>query len=295
MKNIKKRLMTLAASVTAAAIIFGTGITAYAMGDQSQYGKEVPSGVTPGGVLVYGCYYDDFVEFPVYTTKFPVEYLLAIDAAGITNEMSDYEKCVHVNDYLCKIAEYGFVELSSAKEIIDAAGIPHTIGDNRTGGFGTDIFQYGKAVCSGYADAFQTMTSMLGIKSYTYGSFELDHGWNAVDIDGVRYFVDVTFNDNEIRPNSYLMSTELWADHNAADLEIKGASPNGWEVRQAEDQAKIQQTFQTYEVTTGDWESDTLDILMNAMLTDEDPAVTNAKLAMLEQNKYPNSVWITRY
>lgn len=239
MKNMKKKLMTLITSAMVMVMAFSMGITAYAAGDQSSYGR-IPVAVTPGGVFVYGCYYNDFVKYPIYTVDFPMEYLLAIDAAGITNEMSDYEKCVRVNDYLCRAFEYGFTEMPSPHMVVGADGVTTIIGDNRAGGLGTDLLQYGKGVCSGYSDAFQTMTSMLGIKSYVYGSFNLNHGWNAVDIDGVRYFVDVTWNDNEIRPNAYLMSTELWADHNATDIEIKGASPYGWEIRQAQEQAEIE-------------------------------------------------------
>lgn len=239
MIKMRKIFTALMASVTTAAMVFGMGITTYAAGDQSSNGK-IPVCTTPGGVFIYGCYYDDFVRYPVYTTDFPEEYLLAIDAAGITNEMSDYEKCVRINDYLCRTVEYGFFDMPSPHMIVGADGILTVIGDNRGGGLGTDVLQHGIGVCSGYSDAFQTMTSMLGIESYTYGSFNLNHGWNAVVIDGVRYFVDVTWNDNETCPNHYLMSTELWADHNAPDLEIKGASPCGWETRQAEEQMEIQ-------------------------------------------------------
>lgn len=162
---MKKKLLTLIISVMATAAVFGTGITAHAAGDQSKDGK-VPVAVTPGGVFVYGCYYDDFTKYPVYTTDFLVEYLLAIDAAGITNEMSDYEKCVRINDYLCKTVKYGTFEMPSPHMIVDAAGTVTVIGDNRGGGLGTDLLQHGIGVCSGYADAFQTMTSMLGIESY---------------------------------------------------------------------------------------------------------------------------------
>ena len=104
-------------------------------------------------------------------------------AAGITNEMSDYEKCVRVNDYLCKTFEYGFTEMQLPYMIVGADGILTIIGDNRAGGLKTDLFQYGKGVCSDYADAFQTMASLLSIESYTYGSFNLNHGWNAVVIE----------------------------------------------------------------------------------------------------------------
>lgn len=235
MKTMKKKLMTLITSVMTLIMVFGSGITIYAMGDQSKDGR-VPVAVTPGGVSIYGCYYvgngSDFLS--VHTVDFPVEYLLAIDAAGITNEMSDYEKCVRINDYLCAVAEYGRPEVSWTSVRYDGTVIMYG-----AEGVGLSLLQYGKGVCAGYSDAFQTMTSMLGMESYVYGSKSLNHGWNAVVIDGVTYFVDVTWNDY-LNSNTYLMSTELWSDHSAADITIGGTSPCGWEIVQAEEQMKVQ-------------------------------------------------------
>ena len=176
-------------------------------GDQSSYGKNVVT-TTPGGVFIYGCYVDMWNN---RTLEFPTEYLLAIDTAGVTNEMSDYEKCVHINDYLCAAIDYGGPESTYKNMHI-----------------GLRAIQGGKGVCMDYAKAFQTMTSMLGIKSYTYSSDVLNHSWNAVVIDGTLYFIDTTWNDS-LNNNKYLMSTELWADHNAVDIQITGATTKGWE------------------------------------------------------------------
>lgn len=241
MIKMRKILTTLIALSMAVAMVFGTSITAYARGDQSQE-RRVPVTVTPGGVFIYGCYYEGNAAsvLPVYTMDFPIEYLLAIDAAGITNEMSDYEKCVRINDYLCASVEYGVPETQPHIAVEADGGI--NIFD--TGNYGLDLFWYGKGVCAGYADAFQTMTSMLGIESYVWCSGSLNHAWNAVVIEDVTYFVDVTWNDNEDYPNRYLMSTELWADHDVADIIIDGASPYGWEIRQEKEQLKMQRMEQ---------------------------------------------------
>ena len=266
MKNMKKKLMTLITSVMAIVMVFSTGLTAYAAGDQSSYGK-VPVAVTPGGVFIYGCYYENMMLYPVYTVDFPMEYLLAIDAAGITNEMSDYEKCVRINDYLCRIAEYDYD--NTLYETVDAAGTLMI-----TSSHGIDLLQYKKGVCSGYADAFQTMTSMLGIESYIYSSKKLNHAWNAVVIDGVRYFTDVTWNDN-LNSNYYLMSTELWSDHTAPDIEIDGVSSCGWEVRQAEEQAEIESKRQQREQLDDD--------IFNSLLNGDDPSEIFSKLELIFQ------------
>lgn len=174
----------------------------------NEHGTDsIPTGMTPGGVIVYGYYHDDSKFWSAACTEeYPQEYLLAIDAAGITNEMSDYEKCVCINNYLCAITEYGYAETQ------DSRLIPYGV-------IGLDIFQYGKGVCNAYADAFQTMTSMVGIPCYVIRSESLNHAWNGVIIDGISYFVDVTWNDS-LNCNYYLMSTTLWDDHIARDIEI---------------------------------------------------------------------------
>ena len=52
-----------------------------------------------------------------------------------------------------------------------------------------------KAVCQGYALAYQYLLNLVGIKSEYVSSKYLDHGWNLVYIGGVPYHVDVTWDD----------------------------------------------------------------------------------------------------
>lgn len=221
---MKKKLMALITFTMIVAMMFSTNITVHAAGTQFVEGV-IPTAVTPGGVIVYGCYYDDF-PFTIYTLDFPVEYLLAIDAAGITNEMTDYEKCVRINNYLCEVAEYGqadttFLTMFTVGDLITLDQFLLSLRSTSVSGVG--LLQNGKAVCSGYADAFQTMTSMLGMESCIMSSDSLNHSWNVVMADGVPYFVDVTWNDSTGTDN-YLMSPVLWEDHITADLVVGGGT-----------------------------------------------------------------------
>ena len=58
-----------------------------------------------------------------------------------------------------------------------------------------------QAVCSGYARAYNDLLSRVGIEAeYVYGyvgkaSMETAHAWSLVTIDGIKYHVDVTFDD----------------------------------------------------------------------------------------------------
>lgn len=132
------------------------------------------------------------------------DYILtAIDASGVTNDTSDYDKCVAFNNYICSVVEYGTMPI------------------------GTDISQSeftdyclvsGLAACQGYADAFQSMCCASGIECYIVSGIvdnsanhNASHVWNMVKINGVDYYVDVTGNDT--CANIYLMNAELPSDH----------------------------------------------------------------------------------
>lgn len=154
------------------------------------------SGVTPGGVPVYGYWYD------IYTPNQVALLYNAIDAAGITNEMSQYDKCVAINNYVCSAFVYDSRDNMYPDGLITLQGTRH-------------------AVCSNYADLYRTMCEAIGINcklaegitpNPDTGEMNMSHAWDAVFIDGKVYYVDPTWNDSET-PNRYLMSETLWPDH----------------------------------------------------------------------------------
>ena len=59
------------------------------------------------------------------------------------------------------------------------------------------VFVYGQAVCQGYALAFKLCMDILGIESRVIlgRTPEGKHAWNAVQLDGEWYYVDVTWDD----------------------------------------------------------------------------------------------------
>lgn len=97
--------------------------------------------------------------------------------SGITADMSDYEKELYLHDYLVKHVSY-----------TDTGYNSHTA-------YGALV--EGKAVCEGYARAFQHLLMLVGIPSFVVSgrSFTEDHAWNLVKIDGAYYYVDVTWDD----------------------------------------------------------------------------------------------------
>ena len=104
---------------------------------------------------------------------------------GLKPDMSEFERELYIHDYLVKNCVY--------KEKAEDNDSRYTI-------YGCLVEQ--SAVCEGYKNAFQQLLAYCGIKSYgVSGSLDdsdnVDHVWNAVEIDGDYYYTDVTWDDAE--------------------------------------------------------------------------------------------------
>lgn len=106
---------------------------------------------------------------------------------NITSDMSDYDKELAIHDYIVETTEYG---------ISDAGD------DSEFNAYGVLVNK--KAVCSGYAAAFNLLAECSGLESIVVsGQAEDDnginviqnHAWNQVKIDGKWYNLDVTWDD----------------------------------------------------------------------------------------------------
>lgn len=159
----------------------------------------VARGTTPGGLTMWYTSTDN--------GTWPDYIIQAYDATGITDDMSDYDKAVAINNYLCRVLEYDH----------DAAiwkpGETHrgyseiTYSDRR-------CLTTGKAICEGYADAFVQLCTIAGVGAdYCFGTVNngAGHAWNFVLIGDTKYYVDVCWDD--VSENAYLMSTTPFADH----------------------------------------------------------------------------------
>ena len=97
----------------------------------------------------------------------------------ITEYMTPYQKEVAIHDYLTANTIYGDASVVNESE--------HTA-------YGALICH--KAVCEGYAKAFQLMCVSCGIEcKYVVGNNGFNHGWNMVLLDNEWYAVDVTWDD----------------------------------------------------------------------------------------------------
>lgn len=126
-------------------------------------------------------------KLPIYT---------ALVQAGIYNGMSELDAVLAINEWICSTVTYG-ESYNSPQETLSS----------------------GKTNCTGYAVLFHAMCKNIGIDcqiatGYVTKNDETEgHAWNRVKIGGEWYYIDVCWNDTDYAKNRYLLSNEVWADH----------------------------------------------------------------------------------
>lgn len=127
-------------------------------------------------------------------------------AAQITNEiitdgMSDLEKELAINQYLCDAAEYDNGALENA-EANDFKYVDERYNDSFTA-YGVLVNNVG--VCASYSAAFKLLADAAGLESVVVTGYlegNLPHAWNKVKVNGQWNIVDSTNNDNEVIQNA---------------------------------------------------------------------------------------------
>ncbi len=105
---------------------------------------------------------------------------------------SDYDKVKFVHDYLVVNAEYDYVCLEEMNKTVQRASSQqsHTV-------YGCLVNKV--CVCDGYAKTFQLIMGILGIEAeYVEGDAGGGHAWNYVILGGDEYWVDITWDENEL-------------------------------------------------------------------------------------------------
>lgn len=129
----------------------------------------------------------------------------------ITDDMSDVEKVKAVHDYIVRNTVYDSVNVKN-----------NTVPDSDYQAEG--VLYNGKAVCQGYAYAFQLFMEQLNIPSKVVTGADLKtgvgHAWNMVSLDGKWYQIDTTWDDpvpdqkGKVQYHYFLITDEiLSADH----------------------------------------------------------------------------------
>ena len=121
----------------------------------------------------------------------------------VTDDMTDEEKELAINQYLCDTIEYDEEALANAEEN-NFMYVDESFNDSFTA-YGALL--NGRCVCAGYAAAFKLLSDAAGLESIVVTGVldgSLSHAWNKVNIDGEWHIVDVTNNDNEYIFNALL-------------------------------------------------------------------------------------------
>lgn len=135
----------------------------------------------------------------IKATKNKMEANVQKILAKLNGSMSDYEKELVVHDYIINNTAY--------KD-----------GENKHNLIGALID--GKAVCQGYALAFQYVMRRAGVQCITVtGEFKnQSHMWNMIRLDGEFYHIDVTADDPIVNSGENI---EIFDYFNLTDKEIK--------------------------------------------------------------------------
>lgn len=123
----------------------------------------------------------------------------------IDPNMTATEKVVQVHNYLALTCAYDY-------ENYQADTIPRS----SYTAYGALVSR--RAVCQGYSLAFELLMQQLGIPCAIVESDPMNHAWNAVQLDGTWYHVDVTWDDSAPdRPGRYSVDMLLTSDMKAGN------------------------------------------------------------------------------
>lgn len=125
------------------------------------------------------------------------EQVEKVAALAQAHSNDDFERIVFVHDYLIENAYYDHDALD---EYFSSSHDPSC--EYIFSAYGCLV--QGKTVCSGYAKAFQLIMQELGYDCiYVTGDAGEAHGWNCVFLDGEGYFVDVTWDDPDLKQKGF--------------------------------------------------------------------------------------------
>lgn len=110
-----------------------------------------------------------------------------------SNGMSELEYIVAAHDWISANCIYDPYVHSSHKDYQTPDGTTYTWDETIYTPYGAFVNR--KAVCQGYALAFNALMARAGVYSFYTNSDEMRHAWNMVQLGGTWYHVDATWDD----------------------------------------------------------------------------------------------------
>ncbi len=121
----------------------------------------------------------------------------------ITEDMTDEQKGMAINAYLCENAVYDNDALANA-ELYSFTRVDEEFYDSFTA-YG--ILVDGVGVCASYSAAYKLLADAAGLDSVVVTGYldgSVPHAWNKVQLEDDWYIVDATNNDNDMIQNALL-------------------------------------------------------------------------------------------
>lgn len=154
-----------------------------------------------------GYYYCDFIfTVDYYTTAAQEEELTKavnelLDSFGFTSDTADITKLKTIYDYICANVTYDFDNLADPNHKLKYTAYAALI--NKT------------AVCQGYSNLLYRLLHEVGINNriVTGISDGGAHAWNIVELDGIYYNVDSTWDAGLSEYDFFLKCGEHFEDH----------------------------------------------------------------------------------
>lgn len=100
-----------------------------------------------------------------------------------------------VAELLDRAVQEGMSQWQMALSIHDQLVVACAYDSTLTYRDGYDALVRGTTVCSGYTEVYLDLLHRVGIRSIYVSSEPMDHAWNLVQLDGVWYHVDATWDD----------------------------------------------------------------------------------------------------
>lgn len=114
-------------------------------------------------------------------------------ASEAEKQPTTYDKVKYVHDYLVTNVLYDEVALAEIKQTVQRAS-------NQQSHTAYGALVSNLAVCDGYAKSFQLIMNLLGIEcEYIEGFAGEYHAWNYIKLDGDNYWMDVTWDDYNLK------------------------------------------------------------------------------------------------
>lgn len=163
----------------------------------------------------------------------------------ITDDMSDLEKEMAINSYLCENSRYDDAALENAEQY-GFKRVDEEFYDSFTA-YG--ILVDGVGVCASYSAAFKLLADAAGLDSIVVTGYldgSVPHAWNKVRLDDSWYIVDATNNDNDVISNALLNLSDAAAYGTLVENDSFVMDSNLYDYAAGEDTLEYYHTIDRY-------------------------------------------------